>query len=75
LLKAQKLKKNWGGDSLTSSLLQQRDNFRIEQSNISGLSKAIISGLGKNQLRFFVADYRREDLDGQGNYRDERKRD
>jgi len=42
---------------------------------ISGLSKAIISGLGKNQLRFFVADYRREDLDGQGNYRDERKRD
>jgi hypothetical protein len=42
---------------------------------ISGLSKAIISGLGKNQLRFFVADYRREDLDGQGNYRDEQKRD
>jgi len=38
-------------------------------------SKAIISGLGKNQLRFFVADYRREDLDGQGNYRDEQKRD
>jgi hypothetical protein len=42
---------------------------------ISGLSKAIISGLGKNKLRFFVADYRREDLDGQGNYCDEQKRD
>ena len=47
-------------------MLQQRDNFRIEQSNNFRFSK--------NRIRFSLAGNREEDLDGQGNYYDEQKR-
>ena len=47
-------------------VLQQCDNFRIEPRNNFRFSK--------NRLRFSIAAYREEDLDGQGSYHDEQKR-
>jgi len=44
-----------------------RDNFRIVPFNNFRFSK--------NRIRFSLAGYRKEDLDGKGNYYDEQKRD